>query len=81
MKNLQNKTPDISQYLQLLRPLSQSAKLELIAQLSRSMQEPKPKSYNRLYKSFGMWAGDETAEQLIETIRSARILNRSIEPF
>ena len=43
--------------------------------------EHKKMHANRLKSSFGTWVGDETAEEIIEAIRSARTTNSDPEPF
>lgn len=70
----------LNNYFGLLEGLSTSMKLNLIERLKASVQKPiAPKS--KLKAAYGAWESDESAEELIKTIRSSRNTNRQIEEF
>ena len=70
----------LDNYLALLNGLSTNHKLELIAKLSKSMQEEKPVQSTRSFgELFGALKGDKSAEEQIEEIRAARKFTRNIE--
>ena len=72
----------VDYFFSLLKPLSHNDKLELITKLSQSLKNepPVPQSVP-LSALFGAYKSDETAEELIENLRSARVSNRFIEPL
>ena len=53
-------------------------KLNLIERLKESIKSTKVKVSHK-EDAFGSWHSGESAEELIETIRSSRSLNRHIE--
>ncbi len=70
----------LDNYLVLLSQLSTHHKLELIAKLSKSMQEEKPIQSTRSFgELFGALKGEKSAEEQIEEIRAARKFTRNIE--
>lgn len=70
----------VKTYLKLLSNLSVDARLEIISQLSLSLKKPAKES--KATSDFaGCWESEETAEELIEMIRSARTFNRQIQSF
>jgi hypothetical protein len=74
-------------YLKLLSGLSTEVKLDLISKLVISLKpSAKAKKLKELpEKSIlglaGKWQSDETAEELVQNIRNARVFNRQIETF
>lgn len=71
----------IEGYVKLLDSLSPGSKLDLIARLTASIKsdiEHKPSSFE---EAFGAWQADETAEEIINNIRSSRSFTRQIEDF
>jgi hypothetical protein len=64
----------------MLKNLSADVKLELISKISESMKgtkaEVKDNSWKKLYGSF---ESNQSAEEIIESIRSSRNTNRDIE--
>ena len=68
-------------YLGVLRNLSPDSKLDLIAELSQSLKEAYARPAPALKALFGAYQGAETAEELIEAIRSTRVATRRIEPL
>ncbi|WP_205656057.1 hypothetical protein [Algoriphagus formosus] len=55
-------------------------KLSLIDLLSESVKT-RGSSKSKMKTAFGAWESDESAEDLIETIRTSRNTNRQIEQF
>lgn len=68
-------------YLGVLRNLSPESKLDLIVQLSQSIKEDYARDETSIKALFGAYNGEESAEEIIEAIRSSRISNRNIEPL
>ena len=68
-------------YVNLLAHLSQEQKLMLIEKLVQSMQKPKEPKPQSTRDAFGAWEGEETADELIEMIRSSRTINPDREPL
>lgn len=66
-------------YLQLLKNLSPDTKLDLIAKLTQSVKADMKENSRAFEKSFGAWQSREDAEEIIDTIRSSRQINRQIE--
>lgn len=76
-----NNNINVSIYSELLAHLDDSAKLALIAHLSSatgSEKKRKPVLFKRL---FGAWKSEESAEEIIKSIRKSRKSNRKIEPL
>jgi len=71
----------IDLYLQLIEKLGDKSKLELISRLSSSMKTKKKKIDKSVLKLYGSIKSEETAEELIDKIRSSRTFNRKIEGF
>jgi len=75
----------IERYLTRLSRLSHDARLELIARLSESLKEVHSTAAQAEKRSvdhlFGAWDSEETAEELIQSIRAARTPNSDPEPF
>lgn len=71
----------INIYLQMTENLGKDSKLELISGLIDSMKKTEEKSERSLLKLFGTLNTNETAEELIERIRSSRSFSRKIESF
>ncbi len=65
-------------YFDLLRNLSRDNKLDLISKLSQSLKNDKEAAPS-LDSLFGAYKSDESAEEIIETIRASRISNRNTE--
>lgn len=69
-------------YFGLLQSLNPVSKLDLISKLSQSLKEEVVAKKSRsLEELFGAYQSDETAEEIIAAIRSARVFNRNIEPL
>jgi hypothetical protein len=74
-------TTIVDGYYELLYKMSNVNKKALIDKLSASMKEDDSIAESRFEKAFGALESEETAEQLIEEIRSSRLFTREIEPF
>lgn len=72
----------IDSYLSLISRLGYDSKLELISRLTASMKTSETvKSDNSISHLFGAFETEETAKELIDTIRNTRFFNRKIESF
>lgn len=58
-------------YSNLFEGLSFSNKIELIERLKKSLKANKPKE-NSFYKSFGAFASEKSAEEIVSDIKSNR---------
>ena len=81
MGALEFNTTIIDGYIRLLDNLSPSNKLDLIAQLTASVKTDLTTKKTSFKKSFGAFESAKSAEEIIEEIRSSRVLNRQIESF
>ncbi len=71
----------IDSYVGLLKDLSTSNKLDLIARLTQSLKAEMDKEKTSFYKAYGAWDQDESADELITSIRGARTFDRETEEF
>ena len=62
----------VETYSELMEGLSPESKTEIIASLSKSLQTEKNNKENDFYKSFGAFASEKSAEEIIADIRSSR---------
>ena len=62
----------VEAYSGLLEGLSLESKAELIENLSKSLKSQKKNKENNFYKSFGAFASEKSAEDIIADIRSSR---------
>ena len=76
MEKAENKI--LNSYWGLLSNLNTKLKLDLIEKLTQSIKSDHSKK-SKIKSAFGAWKSDETAEELIEKIRSSRYTNRQIE--
>ena len=80
MKTADLNTTLIDSYYTLLKSLSPNNKLELIARLSKSMKTSKKREKEISLESlYGSWESDETADELIAELKSARHFTRNRE--
>ena len=68
-------------YYGVLSNLSAESKLDLISRLSQSLKQELHQEPSSLKSLFGAYRSEETAEEIIEAIRSSRVSTRDIEPF
>src|SRR5690349_13791790 len=66
-------------YFQFLRNLSVESKLDLISKLSQSLKRISENEHTSLESLFGAYKSDETAEEIIDSLRASRHFNRNIE--
>ena len=72
-------TSIIDSYMVFLETLNPDARLDIISRLTQTLKsEVKPKE-NLFLKSFGAWSGNESADEIVNGIRSSRTFNRQIE--
>jgi len=69
----------IDGYMQLLSGLTEKGKKMLIQRLQASVKTNK--KTNAFFESYGAWVGDESAEEVIETIKAALTENHLPEAF
>ena len=62
----------IDAYTELLERLSETNKIELIENLSKSLKSETGKKEKKFFKSFGAFGSKKKAEDLIKEIRNAR---------
>ncbi len=81
MKSIDINNTLVEGYLRLLDNLSPSNKLDLISKLTLSVKTDITDRKKSFYKAFGAWESKQSAEEIIESIRSSRTFNRQIEKF
>lgn len=62
----------IESYSKLFEGLSSTSKIELIENLSNSLKNQSESVETKFYNSFGAFASNKEAEEIIEEIRSSR---------
>lgn len=62
----------VETYSALFESLSSESKLELIEQLSKSLETEEKTKEAEFYKSFGAFGSDKSASEIVEEIRAAR---------
>ena len=62
-----------------LETLSPGAKLDIISKLTQSLKSEVKSKENLFESSFGAWAGNESADEIVKGIRDSRTFNRQIE--
>lgn len=65
----------VETYSGLFEGLSSLSKIELIENLSKSLKTEKSKRDSRFYKSFGAFASEKSADEIIADIKSSRKFN------
>lgn len=78
MNTQQTNNSQADYYFGFLNNLSADSKLDLISRLSQSLKQG-PAPAPSLSSLFGAYSSEETAEEIITTIRNSRVSNRSIE--
>jgi hypothetical protein len=71
----------IESYISLLKNMSAQNKLDLISRLTNTIKTELDQKNTDFYKAFGGWDKSDSAEELIEAIKSSRTFNKSIEEF
>jgi hypothetical protein len=62
----------VETYSGLFEGLSSLSKIELIESLSKSLKSENTKKESKFYKSFGAFASEKSAEEIIADIKSSR---------
>ncbi len=71
----------IDSYISLLKNMSAQNKLDLISKLTNTVKTDLEQEKTDFYKAYGGWDKNESADELIETIKESRTFNRTIEEF
>ncbi|MEX1267646.1 MAG: hypothetical protein WEA56_01490 [Balneolaceae bacterium] len=71
----------IDSYISLLKNMSAENKLNLISKLSKTVENDIEREPTTFYKAFGGWDQNESAEELISTIKGSRTFNRTLNEF
>ena len=71
----------IDSYLSLLKNMSAQNKLDLISKLTNTVKTDIAQENTEFYKAFGGWDKNESAEEMIKSIKESRTFNRTIEEF
>jgi len=79
MKAIDINTTLIEGYLRLLDNLSPKNKLDLISKLTLTVKDDLADKKKSFYKAFGAWESSQSANEIINEIRSSRTFNREIE--
>ena len=66
-------------YFGFLKNLNPDSKLQLISKLLQSLKESETVPETSLESLFGAYKSDETAEEIIEAIRSSRVSKTDVE--
>lgn len=67
-------------FIGMIKNLSVDVKLDLISKITESLKTTKEASKDDSWKDlFGAWQSDESADDLINEIKSSRYTNRHIE--
>ena len=81
MKTTEINTTIVDGYARLLDNLSPDNKLDLISKLTASVKTDLTKKKSSFRKAFGAFVSKNSAEEIIDEIRSSRVFNRQIESF
>jgi hypothetical protein len=79
MKTVDFNNKLVDGYLELLKKLDPSSKLDLISKLTKSIKSDLKDKRNSFEKAFGAWDKSEDAEKITIEIRNSRNTNRKIE--
>ena len=71
----------IDSYISLLKNMSAQNKLDLTSRLTNTVKADLEQEKSDFYKAFDGWDKNESAEELLETIKGTRTFNRTIEEF
>ena len=66
----------LNAYMAFLETLSPGTKLDIISKLTQSLKSEVKSKDNLFESSFGAWAGNESAEEIVKGIRDSRSFNR-----
>ncbi len=71
----------VESYFQILKNLSADNKHKLIDKLSKSIKTSEKEKSGSLKSSYGAFISEQSADELIQEIRSARTANTNKEEF
>ena len=69
----------IDSYIGLLKNMSSQNKLEFMLRLTETVETDIVAEQAMFYKAFGGWDENESADELIRTIKDSRTFNRATE--
>lgn len=69
----------ILNYLRLLNHLSNKSKRALIKKLQLTLGKQPKRSMSSFYQAYGAWESNDTADDLISSIRESRVFKRQVE--
>jgi hypothetical protein len=69
----------LNTYMAFLETLSPGIKLDIISKLTQSLKSEVKSKENHFESSFGAWTANESADEIVKTIRDSRGFNRQIE--
>jgi hypothetical protein len=81
MKAVDINTRLIDHYFELLKNFNTISKLDLISKLTQSTKSDLGNKKNAFDEACGAWDDNDTAGDLVSSIREARCFNRNIEKF
>ena len=79
MHSQKQNTSNADYYFDFLKTLNADSKLDLISKLSLSLIEGENSSNKSLQSLFGAYKTNETAEEIIASLKASRVFNRNIE--
>lgn len=79
MNTAEINTKLIDSYISLFKNMSSQNRLDLISKLTDTVKTDIGQGSNDFYKAFGGWDENESADELIDTIKGSRSFNRTIE--
>ena len=69
----------LNNYWGLIKNLNTAWQLDLIEKLTQSVRKNLSQKSNTIKLAFGAWESDQSADEIIEELRSSRTTNRHIE--
>jgi hypothetical protein len=79
MKTTNAKNWIIDSYFRIIQTLQPANRRDLISRLTLSAKSESNDKSIALWESFGGWDPDETAEEIINSIKNSRYFNRNLE--
>jgi hypothetical protein len=68
----------VETYSKMLEGLNPASKFELIERLAKSLKKDKKKKEKEFFKSFGAFASEKTAEEIIADIKGSTRFKRKV---
>ena len=66
-------------YFSFFKNLDAESKIDLIARFTQSLKKSETNEEDSLQSLFGVYRSEETAEEIIASLRTSRTFNRNIE--